>query len=80
MMKIFQLDVTKDHCPMTFVKTKLELEKLGEGDRLDVLVNEGEPLENIPASAKEQGFTVTDIRHVQGAVYKITIAKGDGKG
>ena len=74
-MKIFQLDVTKDHCPMTFVKTKLELEKLGEGDRLDVLVNEGEPLENIPSSAKEQGFKVTDIRHVQGTVYKVTIAK-----
>jgi TusA-related sulfurtransferase len=60
---------------MTFVKTKLELEKLDEGDRLDVLVNEGEPLDNIPASAKEQGFKVTDIRHVQGTVYKVTITK-----
>jgi TusA-related sulfurtransferase len=74
-MKILQLDVTKDHCPMTFVKTKLELEKLEDGDRLDVLVNEGEPLENIPASAKEQGFTVTDISHVQGTVYKLSITK-----
>jgi TusA-related sulfurtransferase len=60
---------------MTFVKTKLELEKLGEGDQLDVLVSEGEPLDNIPASAKEQGFNVTAITHVQGTVYKITITR-----
>jgi TusA-related sulfurtransferase len=76
MAKTFQLDVTRDHCPMTFVKTKLELEKLGEGDRLEVLVTEGEPLDNIPASAKEQGFYVEEISHIEGAVHKIIIKKG----
>ena len=78
-MSLFQLDVTKDHCPMTFVKAKIEMEKLKDGDRLDLLVNEGEPLENIPRSAKEQGFNVTEVVHVGGAVYRITIVKeGDG--
>ena len=48
LIELWQLDITKDHCPMTFVKTKLEMEKLGEGDQLEVLLTEGEPLEMFP--------------------------------
>ena len=53
----FLLDITKDHCPMTFVKTKLQLEKLDAGDILEVLLNEGEPLENVPKTAKDTMFS-----------------------
>ena len=45
------LDITKEHCPMTFVKTKIELSKLNEGDILEVLLAEGEPLDNVPRNA-----------------------------
>ena len=38
------LDITKEHCPMTFVKTKIELSRLQTGDILEVLLSEGEPL------------------------------------
>ncbi|MCD7931882.1 MAG: sulfurtransferase TusA family protein [Tannerellaceae bacterium] len=48
-----QLDITKEHCPMTFVKTKLKLAQLAPGDTLEVLLTEGEPLENVPRSATE---------------------------
>lgn len=61
-MSIHTLDVTKEHCPMTFVKTKIALSKLTAGDVLEVLVTEGEPLENIPKSASEQGFTVLSVQ------------------
>ena len=37
---------------MTFVKTKIELSKLSEGDILEVLLAEGEPLENVPRNAR----------------------------
>jgi TusA-related sulfurtransferase len=69
------LDITKDHCPMTFVKTKLELEKLADGEILEVLLTEGEPLENVPKSSTEQGYTVLGIDHVDGTTYKIRIQK-----
>lgn len=69
------LDITKEHCPMTFVKTKIELSKLQTGDKLEVLLTEGEPLENVPKSASEQGFKVLDIVHVKDNVHKITIEK-----
>lgn len=69
------LDITKEHCPMTFVKTKLELAKLNEGDILEVLLTEGEPLENVPRSASEQGYKVLGIEPVEGSVHKVTIQK-----
>ena len=60
-MSTFKLDITREHCPMTFVKTKIELSKLQAGDILEVLLTEGEPLENVPSSAKDQGYKVLSI-------------------
>lgn len=69
------LDITKEHCPMTFVKTKLKLAQIAEGDILEVLLAEGEPLENVPRSAMEQGYNVLGIEQVEGTTYKVTIQK-----
>ena len=70
-----KLDVTKEHCPMTFVKTKIALSKLNAGEQLEVLVVEGEPLENIPRSSTEQGFKVLEVTHVKDNVHRILIEK-----
>jgi TusA-related sulfurtransferase len=69
------LDITKEHCPMTFVKTKIELSKLQSGDQLEVLLTDGEPLQNVPKSAAEQGYKVLNIQHVKENIHKITIEK-----
>ena len=59
------LDITKEHCPMTFVKTKIELSKLQTGDILEVLLR----------NAKEQGYNVISVEHVEGTTHKVTIKK-----
>ncbi len=69
------LDITKEHCPMTFVKTKLSLEKLRKGDRLEVVLKQGEPLENVPRSASEQGYKVITVEHMRYDIYKVIIEK-----
>ncbi len=69
------LDITKEHCPMTFVKTKIELSKLQPGDTLEVLLSEGEPLDNVPRNAREQGYNVISVEHVEGTTHKVTIQK-----
>ncbi|NOY07223.1 MAG: sulfurtransferase TusA family protein [Spirochaetes bacterium] len=74
-MKRYKLDITKEHCPMTFVKTKLELEKLKKGEVLEVILSSGEPLENVPKSAVEQGYRVLGITRVEGNVYRVEIEK-----
>ena len=60
---------------MTFVKTKIELSKLSEGDILEVLLAEGEPLDNVPRNANEQGYNVLSVEHVEGTTHKITIKR-----
>ncbi len=74
-MQIHQLDITKEHCPMTFVKTKLALEKLKQGDILEVMLTEGEPLDNVPKTVNEQGFNVLDIKNIENNIYKVIIKK-----
>ena len=69
------LDITKEHCPMTFVKTKIELSKLQPGDTLEVLLSEGEPLDNVPRNAVDQGYNVVSVEHVEGTIHKVTIVK-----
>jgi TusA-related sulfurtransferase len=75
-MASYKLDITKEHCPMTFVKTKIELSKLKSGDTLEVILTEGEPLENVPRSSTEQGFKVLsiDVTDVKG-IHKVLIQK-----
>ena len=60
---------------MTFVKTKIELSKLQPGDILEVLLSEGEPLDNVPRNAREQGFNVLSVEHVEGTTHKVVIQK-----
>ncbi len=74
-MATYQLDITKEHCPMTFVKTKVELSKISGGDILEVSLLKGEPLENVPKSAEEQGHEILKIAQVEGDVYQVIIRK-----
>ena len=61
---------------MTFVKTKLALEKLAPGERLEVLLTEGEPLDNVPKSVTAQGYKVVEIAPVSGKTHRVVIEKG----
>jgi tRNA 2-thiouridine synthesizing protein A len=53
------LDITALTCPMTWVRTKLELERMATGDELEVRCRPGEALENVPRSAREAGHAVS---------------------
>ena len=66
---VHALDVTGLRCPMTWVRTKLELERLAAGETLEVRLPPGEAVESVPRSAREaghdveiEGTTVTIVR------------------
>jgi TusA-related sulfurtransferase len=52
------LDITELTCPMTWVRTKLELERMAPGEELEVRCAAGEALENVPRSAADAGHEV----------------------
>lgn len=61
-------------CPMNFVKTKIELATLKSGDLLEILLDEGEPIENVPGSIKGEGHKVLDQKKVND-YWSVTIEK-----
>ena len=67
------LDITMDSCPITFVKTKIALEKLKVGQSLEVRINEGEALEGLPESLKELGFTITEKKKLTDSSFILNI-------
>lgn len=52
------LDVSADRCPMTFVRTRLRLDRMAAGQVLEVRFAGREPAENLPRSARELGHDV----------------------
>jgi TusA-related sulfurtransferase len=52
------LDITGEVCPMTFVRTRLALDRLASGQTLLVLLRGDEPVRNVPRTAAEQGHEV----------------------
>lgn len=52
------LDITGEVCPMTFVKTKLLIERMEPGALLEVRLKGDEPLQNVPRSVTEMGHRV----------------------
>jgi tRNA 2-thiouridine synthesizing protein A len=69
-----KIDITKEICPMTFVKTKLKLESMRSGQILEVILRDGEPLRNVPRSVKEEGHQILDIKK-DGTFYKLLIER-----
>jgi len=63
------LDITGLTCPMTWVHTKLALERMAPGDALEVRCRPGEALESVPRSAREAGHGVT----VEGTTIRIVV-------
>jgi tRNA 2-thiouridine synthesizing protein A len=62
-------------CPMNFVKTKLALEELNEGEFLEVILDEGEAMLNVPRSVKEEGHRIVKVEPL-GETFRVVIEKG----
>ena len=60
---------------MTFVRTKLRLERLVPGAVLEVRLNGGEPLGNVPRAAREHGYVVIDQAANQDGTHRLLIGK-----
>lgn len=70
------LDITDIVCPITFVKTKVALEDLDDGQILELRLNEGEPIENVPRSLKDEGHKVLELKDNSDGTFTLLIEKG----
>jgi TusA-related sulfurtransferase len=70
-----QIDITGETCPMTFVRTRLELDRLGPGQTLLVLLRGAEPRANVPRTAIEQGHRVLSQRDGADGITRLVLRK-----
>ena len=69
------VDITDVNCPVTFVKTKVALEELDDGQILSIKMNDGEPVQNVPRSIKEEGHQVLKLLNNEDGTYELIVRK-----
>ena len=69
------IDITDVVCPLTFVKAKVALEELDDGQILSVHMNDGEPVQNVPRSMKEEGHQVLKLFNNEDGTYDLIVKK-----
>nr|WP_027871465.1 sulfurtransferase TusA family protein [[Eubacterium] cellulosolvens] len=69
------VDITDVNCPVTFVKTKVALEELDDGQILQVHLNDGEPVQNVPRSIKDEEHEVLKLTDNGDGTYELYIRK-----
>jgi tRNA 2-thiouridine synthesizing protein A len=71
-----EIDITRDVCPMTFVRTRLALDRMAPGETLLVILKGKEPLDNVPRTATEQGHEVLAVETGSDGISRLLIRRG----
>ncbi|TAN59600.1 hypothetical protein EPN16_06820, partial [bacterium] len=68
------LDLKGVRCPMNYVQAKLFLENAPIGTTVEICLDEGEPIQNVPVSLKNDGQEILEIKKT-GGYYKVLVKK-----
>lgn len=69
------VDITDVVCPTTFVKAKVALEELDDGQVLSIRLNDGEPVQNVPRSIKDEGHQILRLSENGDGTYTLIVRK-----
>ena len=70
-----QIHITDKVCPLTFVKAKVAIEELDDGEVLAIRMNDGEPVQNVPRSIKEEGHQILKLDTNDDGTYTLFVKK-----
>lgn len=70
-----EVDITDKVCPLTFVKAKVSLDELEDGEVLAIRMNDGEPVQNVPRSMKEEGHQILKLEDNQDGTFTLYVKK-----
>lgn len=73
---IERMDLSGVGCPINYVRVKLRLEEMETGERLEVILDDGEPIRNVPASLLNDGHTLLEQVKVDDAHHRLVVEKG----
>jgi sulfite reductase (ferredoxin) len=62
-------------CPLNFVKAKMKLESMQVGDSLALILDDGDPIRNVPVSFKNEGQAVGDSQQLNDGHWQVVVTK-----
>jgi TusA-related sulfurtransferase len=68
-------DITDAVCPITFVRAKAALEELEAGEILALRMNDGEPVQNVPRSVKDEGHRILKLSDNKDGTYTLFVER-----
>lgn len=71
------IDLRGISCPTNFVKAKLALEELENGEIARILLDDGEPVKNVPRSLKADGHKLIGLKQTDEGHYILELEKFD---
>jgi len=70
------LNLTGVLCPINFVKTKLKLEEMENGQILEIILDDGEPMRHVPRALKEEGHKIIKVEKCISNSFSLLVKKG----
>ena len=69
------VDISDKVCPLTFVKAKVAIDELEDGEVIAIRMNDGEPVQNVPRSIKEEGHQILKLVNNEDGTYNLIVKK-----
>lgn len=70
-----EVDITDKVCPLTFEKAKVAIDELDDGEVLAIRMNDGEPVQNVPRSIKDEGHQILKLNDNEDGTYTLYVRK-----
>lgn len=70
------LDLRGTRCPLNFVKSKLKMEEMTSGELLEIVLDDGEPVRNVPRSMAAEGHKIVGIERLEDGSFSVFVRKG----
>lgn len=70
------MDLQGVPCPQNFARVVLRLEAMDEGERLEVFIDDGEPIDNVPLAVLDKGHRIK-VKEKVGDMWRLIIEKRD---
>jgi TusA-related sulfurtransferase len=74
------LDLKGVACPFNYVQTKIRLEEMDAGELLEITIDDGEPIKNVPTSLTNDGHDIVRAHQIGRESYRLLIRKGARQG
>ena len=69
------VDITDKVCPLTFVKAKVAIDEVDDGEVIEIRMNDGEPVQNVPRSIKEEGHQILKLVNNEDGTYNLIVKR-----